>query len=123
MTQTVAWIAAVMFGLAIVHTFSSGFFERLAHRRPQHAGVWHLLGEVEVVFGFWAMLLVIAMAMLLGPKAATGYVDSRDYTEPMFVFAIMVVAGSRPVLHVVRGLVTVLAGLMPTSAAVSLYFL
>lgn len=123
MTEQVQWIAALMFGLAIVHTFSAGFFERLAHRRPRHAGVWHLLGEVEVVFGFWAMLLVIAMAVLLGSKAATSYVDSRDYTEPMFVFAIMVIAGSRPVLHAVRGTVTMLAGLLPAGAALSLYFL
>ena len=31
--------------------------ERLAHRYPRHAGVFHLLGEVEVVFGFWAIVL------------------------------------------------------------------
>ena len=46
-------IGAVLFGLALVHTFSTKFFEQLAHSRPRHAGLWHLLGEVEVVFGFW----------------------------------------------------------------------
>ena len=47
-------IGAVLFGLAILHTFSTKYFERLAHTQPKHAGIWHLLGEVEVVFGFWA---------------------------------------------------------------------
>ena len=47
------------------------------------------------MFGFWAMVLVLAMAALLGTQTATRYLDSRNFTEPMFVFAIMVVAGSR----------------------------
>ena len=123
MTDTIQWIAAVIFGLAIVHTFSTKFFEHLAHERPQHAGVWHLLGEVEVVFGFWAMVLVIAIAALQGTGAATEYVDSRDYTEPMFVFAIMVIAGSRAVLHVARGMVARTARLLPIADGVGLYFL
>jgi hypothetical protein len=46
-------IASVIFALAVVHTFSTKVFERLAHTRPAHAGMWHLLGEVEAVFGFW----------------------------------------------------------------------
>jgi len=123
MTETIQWIAAVIFGLAIVHTFSTKFFERLAHERPEHAGVWHLLGEVEVVFGFWAMVLVVAIAALQGTGAATEYVDSRDYTEPMFVFAIMVIAGSRAVLHVARGVVARTARLAPIDDGVGLYFL
>ena len=47
-------IGAALFGIAVIHTFSTKFFEHLAHTQPAHAGVWHLLGEVEVVFGFWA---------------------------------------------------------------------
>ncbi len=123
MTGTIQWIAAAIFGLAIVHTFSTRFFERLAHERPQHAGMWHLLGEVEVVFGFWAMVLVIAIAVLQGTRVATEYVDSRDYTEPMFVFAIMVIAGSRPVLHVARVVIAWTAKSLPIGDAVALYFL
>jgi len=39
-------VGASLFALAVLHTFSTKFFERLAHRQPQHAGIWHLLGEV-----------------------------------------------------------------------------
>ena len=55
---TMQWIGAALFAIALVHTFSTKLFERMAHRRPEHAGVWHLLGEVEVVFGFWAMVMM-----------------------------------------------------------------
>ena len=89
-------VASLLFALAIIHTFVSGLFERLAHSHPRHAGLWHLLGEVEVVFGFWAMVLVAALFLLEGGAAAIGYVEGRDFTEPMFVFAIMVIAGARP---------------------------
>ncbi len=44
---------------------------------------------------------------------ATAYVDSRNYTEPMFVFAIMVIAGTRPILWAATHLVDGLARLLP----------
>jgi len=115
-------IGTSLFALALLHTFSTRFFERMAHRRPDHAGIWHLLGEVEVVFGFWAMVLVLAMMVLLGRAPATDYLDSRDFTEPMFVFAIMVVAGSRAVLNLTRHSVDAVANVVPLSGATSFYF-
>ena len=91
----VQMIGAVLFGIAILHTFSTKFFEHLAHTNPRHAGVWHLLGEVEVVFGFWAMVLAVAMFLIEGAEATTRYIDTRNFTEPMFVLVIMVIAGTR----------------------------
>jgi len=115
-------VGALLFAIALLHTFSTKFFERMAHRRPDHAGIWHLLGEVEVVFGFWAMVLVLAMMVMLGRTPATEYLDSRDFTEPMFVFAIMVVAGSRAVLNLARSLVNTIARLLPLSGSMPFYF-
>ncbi|MBL8332596.1 MAG: putative Na+/H+ antiporter [Rubrivivax sp.] len=120
---TLQLVGAGLFAVALVHTFSTKFFERLAHQRPAHAGIWHLLGEVEVVFGFWAMVLVVAIAVIDGGAAATGYVDSRNFTEPMFVFAIMVVAGSRAVLQMARRLVELVAGLVPLPRTMAFYFM
>jgi hypothetical protein len=111
--STLQIVSAVLFATALVHTFSTKFFERLAHTRPRHAGLWHLLGEVEVVFGFWAMVLMVAMFALVGQKAATTYIDTRNFTEPMFVFAIMVVAGSKPILETSGRLTRLLARGLP----------
>ncbi len=106
-------VAAALFAAALLHTFAAKGFERLARRQPRHAGLWHLLGEVEVVFGFWAMLLILALALLQGPGAALGYAESRNYTEPLFVFVVMVVAASRPVLHSVTASVAAAARWLP----------
>ncbi len=122
MNSAVQWLGAGIFALAILHTFSTKFFERMAHARPDHAGAWHLLGEVEVVFGFWAMVLVLGIAAFLGTATATHYLDTRNYTEPMFVFAIMVVAGSRAILEIARSIVNAVARSLPLKGAVGLHF-
>ncbi len=120
--SAIHYVSAALFGLALLHTFSTKFFVRQAHRRPDHAGAWHLLGEVEIVFGFWAMVLIVVMAALTGRQSATDYADSRDFTEPMFVFAIMVVAGSRSVLTTARAGVMAVARYVPLPGATAFYF-
>ena len=106
-------VAAVVFGCALVHTFAAKQFERLSRRLPQHAGLFHLLGEVEVVFGFWALVLIVLMAGLSGGDAALAYAESRQYTEPLFVFVVMVIAASRPVLQTVMALTGAAARRLP----------
>ncbi len=116
-------VGAVLFGIALVHTFCAKFFESLAHRHPSHAGLLHLLGEVEVVFGFWAFVLVAAMALIAGSKEAIDYAESRQYTEPLFVCVVMVVAPSRPVLEAVRSLLAGISYLVPLPAPLVLAWL
>lgn len=106
-------IAAILFAVALIHTFSAKQFERLSHRYPRHAGLFHLLGEVEVVFGFWAIALVFCMAIISGGDKALAYAESRKYTEPLFVFVVMVVAASRPILQLVLSTINLIARLMP----------
>jgi hypothetical protein len=117
--QHVQIIAAVIFAVALLHTFAAKQFERLSHRYPRHAGLFHLLGEVEVVFGFWAIVLVLSMALLMGGSEALTYAESRNYTEPLFVFVVMVIAASRPVLRAVMALVNTAAHHVPVSTPVA----
>jgi len=109
-------IAAVLFAIALIHTFTTKQFERLAHRYPKHAGLFHLLGEVEVVFGFWAIVLIFCIAAISGGDTALKYAESRQYTEPLFVFVVMVVAASRPILQLVLSTINLIARLMPFRA-------
>lgn len=118
----VQMLGAVLFAVAVAHTFSTKLFERIAHRRPAHAGLWHLLGEVEVAFGFWAMVLIVAMMFVAGRSQATEYLDSRNFTEPMFVFAVMVVAGSRPILLLASRLTNAIASALPMRRTEAFYF-
>jgi MFS family permease len=117
------WIAAGLFLLAVLHTFCTKYFEHLACKYPRHAGVWHLLGEVEVVFGLWAMVLTFTLLAMAGPTATLNYLESRNFTEPLFVFAIMIVAGSRPILLACSLMVQRMASWVPLPRALAHYFL
>lgn len=119
---TIQFIGAGLFAVAILHTFSTKYFETLAHSHPEHAGIWHLLGEIEVVFGFWALVLVLCIFAIEGKAGATEYIDSRDFTEPLFVFAIMVVAGTRPIIEFAKSCVKQVARLIPLPQSVAYYF-
>ena len=70
LTHTVEILAGCIFAIAILHTFSSKFFEYLAHTQLGHSGIFHLLREVEVVFGFWAMVLIAGIVVLNGEHGA-----------------------------------------------------
>ena len=106
-------IAAAMFAVALLHTFSVALVAKIAHHYPRHAGLIHALAEVEIVFGLWAAALISVFMAIEGPHAAIEYVDSRNFTEPMFVFAIMVVAASRPVLVAMGNTTRLISRVLP----------
>lgn len=117
------WLAAAIFALALIHSFSTRHFEQLARKHPRYAGLWHLLGEVEVVFGLWASILMAMSFMLIGQNQTLTYLESRNFTEPLFVFAVMVIAGTRPVLTLANRLVVRLASLWPGPQSMPTYIL
>ncbi|SNX27896.1 Putative Na+/H+ antiporter [Polynucleobacter meluiroseus] len=119
--------ASIIFAIAVIHTFSTTYFEILAQKYPKHAGLWHLLGEVEIVFGFWAAILMIYIGLLDGLSSAKSFADQRNFTEPLFVFAIMVVAGSKPILYIstqlLKTIAALLQSLLKSRSAPVMYFL
>lgn len=123
---TVEMIASILFAIAIVHTFCTSYFEKLAQRSASHSGLFHLLGEVEIVFGVWAFILLIVIWFIDGLAEAKNYINSREYTEALFVFAIMVVAASKPILDFAEYILNHLADILVNfnlNKVVALYFL
>ena len=120
---TLEIVGASLFAMAVLHTFSTRYFEHLAHTRTAHAGLWHLLGEVETVFGFWAFVLLLFMALAYGWGSASAYLDSRHFVEPMFVFVIMVIAASRPITQLASDSVRLAGRALPMQPAIAGYFL
>lgn len=101
-------IGTIVFGLAVLHTFVASSLVKFSHRFPKGSGreaLFHLLGEVEVVFGLWAAVMMIAMAFMETPQFAVEYQESLNFAEPLFVFCIMVVAATRPLLKMARGFI------------------
>ncbi|MDO8539802.1 MAG: putative Na+/H+ antiporter [Opitutaceae bacterium] len=119
--------ALVIFACAILHTFFTVRIRHWAHliearhakrqtaRRAEQSAdvdddgqvdevsfggqILHFLGEVEAVFGLWAVVLAGAITWFKGWPNVVGYVGQHvSYTEPLFVVVIMALAGTRPVL-------------------------
>jgi hypothetical protein len=113
--------ATTIFALAIAHTFLAQRFTALSndlqeahHARQRAAGepetpsfraeLLHFFGEVEVVFGLWAVVLAGAIAFSYGWDMVKTYVNGTvNYTEPMFVVVIMALASTRPILTLADG--------------------
>lgn len=122
---TVELVATVLFGLAVIHTFLVSKFQHIANKYPEGSiqeNFFHLLGEVEVVFGVWAGVLVAVMAVLAGSHDAIHYVEDLNYTEPVFVFAIMTIAATKPILIVTSNILHFISDRMPLPGAMGMYF-
>jgi hypothetical protein len=107
-------IATAIFGLAILHTFVAARFTERAHRMPPGVSreILHFLGEVEVVFGLWAVPLMVAMAINLGWTETKHYLnDTVNYTEPLFVVVIMALASTRPIVALAESMLRRVASL------------
>lgn len=116
-------IALVIFVVAILHTFSVKFFKSLAQKFPRHHNIFDMLGEVEIVFGFWAIVLVLIIFFLLGKTETVIYLNNQSYVEPLFVFVIMVIAASKPILDFSLTCVKKISALLPVNKSLSLFLI
>jgi hypothetical protein len=94
------YLGTAIFALAIFHTFFASQITSLSAHYPkssiQHQTL-HLLGEVEIVFGFWAGIYIGCIALFLSTQDAILFVEKQNFTEPAFVFVIMAVAATRSI--------------------------
>jgi hypothetical protein len=107
-------IATGIFALAILHTFGASRITRYAHSRPRGvvSEILHFFGEVEVVFGLWAIVLLVSMTTYAGWAVTTHYFNEGvNYTEPLFVVVIMALASTRPVIDLAERVMRRVAGL------------
>lgn len=98
---TLELLGALFFLLAVLHTFVVSKFIAWSHKYSKdslRSNILHLLGELEVVFALWASLFMALYVLLEGWTEAIHYQQSLSFVEPFFVFAIMVLCATRPVL-------------------------
>lgn len=121
-------VATLIFFGAIVHTFLSSRFLALAHRwehahtekiasgranrHSVHYGaeLFHFLGEVEVIFGLWAIALMAAIIGFYDWNTVVDYLAYKvNFVEALFVVVIMTLAATRPILKMAEATVQKIA--------------
>jgi hypothetical protein len=124
-------VGTLIFLCAIVHTFLTSRFLAIGHKwahdheekRKQglvdkhsvHHGaeLFHFLGEVEAVFGIWAIALAGSIFFFYDWKTLVSYISgSVNFTEPLFVVVIMTLASTRPILKLSETIMWKIANLL-----------
>jgi len=124
-------VATLIFLCAIIHTFLTSKFMAVAHdwehahkekikkgladKHSVHHGaeLFHFLGEVEVVFGLWAVALGVAIVFFYDWHTVVNYLSAGvNFTEPIFVVVIMILASTRPILKLTELVMAKIARLL-----------
>lgn len=100
--KTIIYSATTIFALAVIHTFCTSRINALSHRCKKGSiseKLLHFLGEVEVVFGFWAFVFIALISIVLGMSASISFLNQLDFKETVFVFTIMCMSATKPVMN------------------------
>jgi hypothetical protein len=119
-------VATIIFLAAIIHTFLTAQFRKIAHRYQRRyeaieelfpatlgppdsakehdklifrAQFFYFMGEVEAVFGIWLVPLFVAIIAFHGWSTMVDYVGHVNVADAIFVVVIMAMAGSLPILR------------------------
>ncbi|MBU2513014.1 putative Na+/H+ antiporter [bacterium] len=117
-------IVTLLFLGAIIHTFLASKFKKISEKlREKHeeavpkkenatqytgdvvkevsftSEVFHFLGEIEVIFGLWVFPVLLAVSYVHGLDSIIAYINSVNFTEPVFVVVIMTLAATRPIIR------------------------
>lgn len=133
---TIELMGTILFACAVMHTFMVKKFEEISHKYPQGSigeNLFHFLGEVEAVFGIWAAIFIAGYSMIEGfaimdpedtHKAVGGalhYLETRNFIEPAFVFVIMCMAGTRPIILLTENIIKSIAKVIPLPKKMGFY--
>ena len=123
--------ATLIFFCAIIHTFLTSRFLAISHKWEHdhaeriargeadkysvHHGaeLFHFLGEVEAVFGLWAIALAMAIFYFHDWTTLKFYISHKvNFTEPLFVVVIMTLAATRPILKLSENIMQMIAKIL-----------
>jgi len=117
--------ATIFLAIAILHTFLSGWIKKIADRYPEGSvmeNTLHLLAEVEAVFGLWATVFIIYYFSFTDKSHTIMFLSKLNFTEPIFVFVIMVLCATKPILVLAEKIMTFFAGILPVSKNFATFF-
>ena len=117
--------ATIIFALAVLHTFVVSKFAAMAHHYPEGSmgeNFFHFMAEVEAVFGMWAVVFIAIVIGVEGFHAPVVYLESLNFTEPGFVFVIMAMAGTRPVIKLAEKIIVLISKIVPLPKKMSFFF-
>ncbi len=105
MNRPLEVVGTLFFILAVIHTFLVGQFLKISQKFSKDSlwhNFFHLLSEIEVVFAIWAAAFMGLFAAIEGWSATLDFQSKLNFTEPFFIFVVMVICSTRPILNSAR---------------------
>lgn len=117
---------SLAFALAVIHTFFTPAFHslssKMAHRSKRTAAlIFHALSEVELVFVLWAFVFLGGIVVGENSTSALNYLISGQYMEPFFVFVILLVAATPPIIEFAEKSMLFISKGIPLPRGISFY--
>lgn len=106
-------VSTFLFLLAIIHTL---FINKISKSFKMVAKL-----EVELVFLFWSALFLILSLVIVGFSNTLSFLSTLQYKEPLFIFVIMIVAATKPIIIFFENIIHFLSKKIPLPASMSFY--
>lgn len=117
-------IGTVFFCFAIIHTFVAPKIADFGHHYKSNSWqnkLFHYLGEVECAFAIWSLFFFLFLGIHSGFFSVVDYFDKTNFTEPAFVFVIMFMASTKPVIRLTEIAIINLSKILPFGKKLSFY--
>ncbi len=118
-----SYLYLLIFVLALLHTFFASYLKEFENQFPKYKRLIHLFTEIELIFPLWSIFLCILMLIIEGKNQLINYLYTLDFTEPLFVIAIMTIAGTKPILIFIENTIIYSVKKLTFRPAISIYFL
>ncbi len=116
--------STIIFALSMLHSFISIPISNYSQNLEEDSlfrNLMHYLGEVEAIFGIWALVFLLFFTFYGGPSSTVAYMVGMNFNEPLFVFVIMIMASARPVLKMAERLILGVARILPFEKKMNFY--
>lgn len=127
-------VGTTCFAIAVLHTFTASYFQKIAHHYKEGSigeNFFHFMGDVEVVFGLWSAIFLTIYSFVEGFAVydeahhviggALHYLESQNFTEPAFVFVIMCMAATKPIIILAEKCIHFVSKIIPLNSKKSFY--
>jgi Na+/H+ antiporter NhaD/arsenite permease-like protein len=85
----------------------------MVSRFAKFSGLFKLLSEIELVFGLWSIAFLLIAMIVEGPKFSFSYLNNLNFRDVLFVFVIMNIASTKPIIESAQFILSKFVSLIP----------
>lgn len=123
---TQSLFATILLGTGFIHSLISRNLQSVFNTKREYRikqtpvtltqQLTHFCSEIKAIFGIWVIPLVASITFLYDWEASINFLNTRNYTEALFIAVIMTIASSNPIIKLMESLIDKMASFWGGSA-------